>query len=142
MDYGNLTAKAAKGFSVGVGVFGSTYVGNTIADNTELGNTGVAAGEAVVGMGAAVLSDELGNQLMRFDRRLADIASFGAEHVGYGIMGAGVAEAADNMQTGAGTQEYIQVDSRDTQTAQAATDGGMEEEEEQQRARAYSLDTA
>ena len=139
MEFGNITMKAARGFSVGVGVFGSTFVGNTIADRTSLGDTGVALGEVGVGAAHALLSDEIGNQLASFDTRLANIADMGVEHVGYGVMGAGVAELADTMQTGAAADRVVTVNER--QESQSSESGSGNSQQSNGSGRPFSLNT-
>ena len=141
VDFGKVTMKAARGFSVGVGVFGSSFVGNTIADNTSLGNTGVALGEVGVGAAHALLSDELGNQLAGVDMRLANIADMGVEHVGYGVMGAGLAELADEMQTGAAADRVVTVNERSQGQSQSSGSGSGNSQQSSRSAEPFSLNT-
>ena len=132
--------KLVRGITTGVGVFGSTYVGNAIENNSDFGNLGVAASQMVLGAGVAVGSERLGQMAGERTGAQAGLVSVATEHIGYGIHGAGFAEAADSLnseQTGARTgnpDRVVTVDARASQEAQTNTaqTGGSN----------YSLDTA
>lgn len=139
VDMETLVEKALKGTAVGIGVFGSTLVGNTIERNTGFGNLGVAASQAALGYGAAVMSDYVGEQASGFDQRVGNILDMGIEHVGYGIHAAGVAEGADVVYNGSLPTSNVQVNRRSqsssngNKTQTGANTGGRE--------RVFSVDT-
>lgn len=132
--------KLAKGITTGIGVFGSTYVGNAVENNSDFGDLGVAASQMVLGAGIAVGSDRLGQMAGERTGAQSGLITVGVEHIGYGIHGAGFAEAADSLnteQTGARSgnpDRVVTVDARasgnsNNNTAETASDN-------------YSLDTA
>jgi len=92
--------KLAKGLTTGVGVFASTYTGNAIENNTNLGSLGIAGTQMALGAGVAVASERLGDELSGRTGAEQGLAEVGVEHIGYGIHGAGFAEAADELSMG------------------------------------------
>jgi len=117
----NVTRKLAKGITTGIGVFASTFVGNTIENRFDLGGNGVGAAQMAVGAGVAVASDrvaQLAGQQSTAARGSEGLIELGVEHVGYGIHGAGFAEVADNLQ-GAGGETGAPADRVVTVNAQA-----------------------
>jgi len=103
--------KLAKGLTTGAGVFASTIVGDTIDEIVPGGDTGTAVGQMALGAGVAVASDriapgDLNENAFSVDSSLIET---GVEHFGYGIHGAGFAELADMVQTGAQTGQTVTV---------------------------------
>lgn len=130
--------KLAKGLTTGVGVFASTFVGNVMENRLPFGGTGVGVGQMALGAGIAVGSERLGELAGQRAGQPAGLMEIGIEHVGYGIHGAGFAELADELQTGARAERMVNVkarrDSASNQTGAQAS--------QQQREQNYSLDTA
>jgi|APHM01.1.fsa_nt_gi hypothetical protein len=89
--------KLAKGLTTGVGVFASTYTGDLIENNSNLGNLGIAGTQMALGAGVAVASERLGDELNTRTGAEQGLAEVGVEHIGYGIHGAGFAEAAESL---------------------------------------------
>lgn len=110
VDLNMVKDKLVKGGLVGVGTFTSSYIGNEVEKRAGLGGMGVAGSEIAVGAGVAVASEHfLGSngQVRGFN------VQQGAEYVGYGIQGAGWAELADTVQTGAiGGSNLVRVESQ------------------------------
>jgi len=129
--------KLAKGLTTGVGVFASTFVGNLMEDNLPLGGTGVGVGQMALGAGIAVGSERLGGALGQRTGGRDSLMEVGVEHIGYGIHGAGFAELADEMQTGAQSERMVNVrarrDNANTSTARTSRASPSAN---------YSLDTA
>lgn len=90
--------KLAKGITTGVGVFASSFVGETIQDQFGLGNVGVGLGQMAIGAGVAVGSEQLGGMIGQRAGFGQGLLETGVEHVGYGIHGAGFAQLADELQ--------------------------------------------
>jgi hypothetical protein len=132
--------KLTKGITTGVGVFGSTFVGNAIENNSDFGDLGVAGGQMLLGAGIAVGSERLGSLAGERTGAQAGLVEVATEHIGYGIHGAGFAEAADSLnseQTGAmrdSPDRVVTVDARAGGSGATSSDGTSAEE--------YSLDTA
>lgn len=130
--------KLAKGLTTGVGVFASTFVGNVMEDRLPLGGTGVGVGQMALGAGIAVGSERLGAIAGQRAGQPQGLMEIGIEHVGYGIHGAGFAELADELQTGARSERMVNVSARrdnaSQQTGQQASANGQSQ--------TYSLDTA
>lgn len=117
----NITRKLAKGVTTGLGVFASTFVGNTIENRFDLGGNGVGAAQMAIGAGVAVASDrvaQLAGQQSTAARGSEGIIELGVEHVGYGVHAAGFAEVADNLQ-GTGGETGAPADRVVTVNAQA-----------------------
>lgn len=130
--------KLAKGLTTGVGVFASSYVGNTIESQFDLSGNGIAATQLALGAGLAVGSERLGG--LAGQRTGADdsLLEIGIEHVGYGIHGAGFAELADNVQTGQSADRVVAVRAR----ADDANNTSEQNNEATEAGSSYSLDTA
>jgi len=130
--------KLAKGLTTGVGVFASTFVGNVMENRLPFGGTGVGVGQMALGAGIAVGSERLGELAGQRAGQPAGLMEIGIEHVGYGIHGAGFAELADELQTGARAERMVNVkarrDSASNQTGAQGSASGTQ--------RDYSLDTA
>lgn len=129
--------KLAKGLTTGVGVFASSFVGNTIEDAAPFGGTGVAASQMVLGAGVAVGSEKLGGAVSGRTGAQQGLVELGVEHIGYGIHGAGFAELADTMQTGADTDRVVTVNARSDDAQNQQNNSGSSG-----RAENFSLDTA
>lgn len=134
--------KAAKGLTTGAGVFASTFVGDAIDDVVPGGDNGVAIAQMAAGLGVAVGAERISGRAVDQNSFDIDAALFetGVEHFGYGIHGAGFAELADQIQTGAQTGQTVTVraNADDAQTSQNAEsvrtrEGDMSD---------FSLDTA
>lgn len=130
--------KLAKGLTTGVGVFASTFVGNVMENRLPFSGTGVGVGQMALGAGIAVGSERLGEVAGARAGQPQGLMELGIEHIGYGIHGAGFAELADELQTGARAERMVNVkarrDSANNQTgAQGSTSGTSQD---------YSLDTA
>lgn len=130
--------KLAKGLTTGVGVFASTFVGNTIENNLPFSGVGVGVGQMALGAGIAVGSEQIGDAVGRQVNQPDGLLELGVEHIGYGIHGAGFAELADELQTGASSERMVSVnarrDSASQQTGAEASGSNMQSD--------YSLDTA
>ncbi len=134
-----ILTKAAKGLTTGAGVFASTFVGDAIDDYVPGGDNGTALAQMAAGLGVSVGAERISQRTV--DERNFDIDSAlfetGVEHFGYGVHGAGFAELADQLQTGAQTGQTV--------TVRARSDDTMTEEPEEatgNATNAYSLDTA
>jgi len=130
--------KLAKGLTTGVGVFASTFVGNVMENRLPFGGTGVGVGQMALGAGIAVGSERLGEVAGQRAGQPQGLMEIGIEHVGYGIHGAGFAELADELQTGARAERMVNVKARrDSANNQTGAQASQQQREEQ-----YSLDTA
>lgn len=127
--------KLAKGLTTGVGVFASTFVGNAAEDYVPGGGIGVAGTQMALGAGIAVGSEKLGDAAGSRVGADSGLMELGVEHVGYGIHGAGFAELADEMQTGASADRVVTVNAQADSVQQNESDNGSE-------AASFSLDTA
>jgi len=134
VNFDMVKRKLAKGLTTGVGVFASSFVGNTIEDLAPFGGTGVAAAQMTLGAGVAVGSEKLGEQVSGRTGAQQGLVELGVEHIGYGIHGAGFAELADTMQTGAATDRVVTVNAR--------SDNAQDENASSGQASSFSLDTA
>lgn len=137
--------KLAKGLTTGAGVFASTLVGDLIDDAVPGGDVGTAFGQMAVGAGVAVGAENISGRALNesnFEINSALIET-GVEHFGYGIHGAGFAELADQVQTGAHTgNRMVSVSARsdDAQTGQRVQVTNTNDSS--QAGQEYSLDTA
>lgn len=104
---------------VGGGVFGSTFVGDAIDDFVPGGDLAVAGGEIGVGLGLTLAPELLGGRGGSLGTVVDILDREEVEFVGYGIGGAGAAEAADMIQTGALADKTISF-----QTGQQASSSG------------------
>jgi hypothetical protein len=131
--------KAAKGLTTGAGVFASTFVGDAIDDVVPGGDNGVAITQMAAGLGVAVGAERISDRAVNQNSFDIDAALFetGVEHFGYGIHGAGFAELADQIQTGAQTGQTVTVraNADNAQTSQGVRT-------QQGAASDFSLDTA
>lgn len=138
--------KLAKGLTTGAGVFASTLVGDTIDEFVPGGDTGTALGQMAVGAGVAVGAERISGRATDVDSFSVGAGLFetGVEHFGYGIHGAGFAELADMVQTGAHTGQTVSVRARadDAQTGQQADSSNSQSTNTQRQPADYSLDTA
>jgi len=111
VDMESVLAEVKRTAYVGAGTFASSTVGGFLDDYVPGGNLGVAAGQALAGAGVAVGADEY---LDSRNTRGLDI-SMGemVRHVGYGVGGAGFAEAGDAVSTGSSEQgQMVEVRTR------------------------------
>jgi hypothetical protein len=130
--------KLAKGLTTGIGVFGSSFIGNTLEDQLPFSGYGVGVGQMALGAGIAVGSEKLGGVVGGRTGARDSLVETGIEHVGYGIHGAGFAEVADQLQTGARAERMVNVRARrDDAQQRAASDTGSASMGD-----SYSLDTA
>lgn len=123
VNYDNVLEKLKRGAYVGAGTFVSSFVGNAIEDFTPLGGIGVALGQVGVGAGVAVGTDmALGDP--RVDVTNEEMVAQAGEFMGYGVIGAGFSELAENVQaqaqTGASADRVVDVRQAGAQTGQAA----------------------
>jgi len=133
----NIKMKLAKGLTTGVGVFASTFVGETVEDQFGLSGMGVGLSQMAIGAGVAVGSEQLGGIIGQRASVGNGLLEAGVEHVGYGIHGAGFAQLADELQqSGASADRVVTVNAnadRNSQTSQNTSSAGADE---------FSLDTA
>lgn len=138
MNTQKIKMKLAKGLTTGIGVFGSSYIGNTMEDQLPFSGYGVGVGQMALGAGIAVGSEKFGSMVGGRTGARDGLVETGIEHVGYGIHGAGFAEVADQLQTGARAERMVNVRARRQEAQQRASSnsnaGGAGE--------SYSLDTA
>lgn len=138
MNMQKIKMKLAKGLTTGLGVFGSSFIGNTMEDQLPFSGYGVGVGQMALGAGIAVGSEKLGGVVGGRTGARDSLVETGIEHVGYGIHGAGFAEVADQLQTGARAERMVNVRARRQEAQQRSASennaGGMGE--------SYSLDTA
>lgn len=130
-------SKLARGLTTGAGVFASTIVGDLLDEAVPGGDTGVALGQMAVGAGVAVGAERIapGNLNESNFQIDANLLEAGVEHFGYGIHGAGFAELADQVQTGAQTGQSV--------TVRARSQDAMETQDEtNNQADSFSIDTA
>ena len=144
--------KLAKGLTTGVGVFASTFVGNTIEEQFDLGGNGVGVAQMAIGAGTALASERaagaLGQRVTQAQGN-ESLVEVGIEHVGYGIHGAGFAEVADNLrgvggeaQTGASADRVVTVNAR--AQGNSPSNGQMRQAPQREQAAAtqgFSLDS-
>lgn len=124
--------RLAKGLTTGAGVFASTFVGNALENRAGLSGLSVPLGQMVIGAGVAVGSDRLGEAVnMRTSRGNRSLFTTGVEHFGYGVHGAGFAEAAENIQSGQRADRVVTVNARSDEAAQRSADANAD----------FSLDT-
>lgn len=118
---------------VGVGTFGSTYVGNFLDEHMPGGDPAVAASQALAGAGAAVAVDEyIGGP--RSTRGLDFDSGEMMRYASYGVGGAGFAELGDVLNENAlfeQEQETVEVRTR-SNASQASSEQETEEEPEAQ----------
>lgn len=122
----NVMKKLKNGFFVGMGTFGSTFVGNFLDDQLPGGDIGVGVGQLAVGAGMSVAADEF------IDNR-SSIPNDVVEFSGYGVQGAAWAELADAVtsgQTSGGVTEVEVSDVSDTGSSPDVDRGGQVREEE------------
>lgn len=85
-----------RGLFVGIGAFGSSFVGSFVEGQLGTGDVGTSAAQVAVGLGVSVGSDEVfGNT----DALPNDFMEF----AGYGVQGAGWSNLGTAVQTGANT---------------------------------------
>jgi hypothetical protein len=113
--------KLAKGITTGIGVFGSTLVGNVMEEQLPIQGNQVGVGQMALGAGIAVGSERLGSVLGQRAGQPEGLVEIGVEHIGYGIHGAGFAEVADNLQTGARSDRVVSVNTRDMGSSEMQT---------------------
>lgn len=135
--------KLAKGLTTGAGVFASTFVGDLIDDSVPGGDLGTALGQMAVGAGVAVGAERISGRAV--DQRDFSVntalVETGVEHFGYGIHGAGFAELADKIQTGASSRERMVSVSARSDGVQTGQEVSVREVSEPVN-REFSLDTA
>lgn len=83
--------KLRRNLYVGLGTFGSTFVGNMVEDHVPGGDAGVGVANVVVGTGLSVGSDMVFQNRQSFPNDIVEFA-------GYGIAGSGWAEIADELR--------------------------------------------
>lgn len=134
--------KLAKGLTTGAGVFVSSYVGEAVETQTDLGAMGIGLSQMAVGAGAAVASEQLTDTVLGDVGVADDLIELGGEHIGYGIHGAGFAQIADELQaelsdqqTGAAVDRVVTVEADAEMNSEA-------ENPNSQTAESFSLDTA
>jgi len=90
-----------------------------------------------LGAGVAVGSEKLGGAVSGRTGAQQGLVELGVEHIGYGIHGAGFAELADTIQTGAAADRVVTVNAR-------SDDAQMNQENNASsgQAQSFSLDTA
>lgn len=114
---------------VGLGTFGSALVGNGLSrllPGDDVSDVAVAGGQAVVGAGAASLAE------LRMDPMETEGLGFdfgeAAQHVGYGVGGAGFAEAADLLSQDGGGSEVVEVRTRSNASRATSTSNVSKEQ--------------
>lgn len=88
---------------VGVGTFGSSFIGGTLADNLPVGDVGVSGVQALAGAGAASFIAERQGRQSTTSGLSFDVNEM-ARHASYGVGGAGFAELADSVRSGSSGQ--------------------------------------
>lgn len=138
VDMQRVKTVLAKGLTTGAGVYSSTFIGNRIESQFNLGGNGVAAAEILLGAGVALGAPRIAGMAGGRVGGRQNLLSTGVEHFGYGVHGAGFAELADNVQTGQRASRVVTVNARADNARQRseATEGLRESSGE------FSLDTA
>jgi len=112
---------------VGVGTFGSSFIGGALADNLPVGDVGVSGVQALAGAGAASFIAERQGRQSTTSGLSFDVNEM-ARHASYGVGGAGFAELADSVR-GSGSssqgQDMIEVRTR-SNASQHTPDHGSE----------------
>lgn len=124
VDMDNVMTKLRRGMFVGLGTFGSTFVGNAVADFTPGGDLGTAAGELATGAGVSVAADE-------FVPEDGAIPNDAVEFAGYGIQGAAWAELADAVQADSTSGSVTEVDVTEVRRSSAPTPTANNRREEE-----------
>lgn len=138
MDMEDVFTKLKRGLYVGAGTFMSSYVGNQVEEFT--GGSGAVVAMSQVGVGSvmAIGTDAVIGNLDREISRENELVQMG-EFAGYGVIGAGAAEFAENVrtdgQTGAEADRIVSVNASGAQQPSGANTGQAE-------AQTFSLDTA
>jgi hypothetical protein len=119
VDYDRVKNKLIRGLSVGTGVFVSKYTGDILEEQLNLQGISVSAGQMALGAGIAIGAEEIGNVSGISAGRGEGLAETVIEFGGYGVHGAGFAEAAENLQggtqsaqTGASADQVVRVRAR------------------------------
>lgn len=131
-----LMEKAVRSIGTGLGVLGSSSVGDFISNNSSLGNVGVGLGQFAVGHGVALATEQDMVSGLLGSRRRKGMILDGVEHVGHGVAGAGFAEAGETFRTQTSQQadEVVRVE------ADASRSSGNQSEEVTERP--FSADVA
>ena len=134
-----MLTKAAKGITTGAGVFASTFIGDTMDEYVPGGDNAVALGQMAAGLGVSIGAEKISDRAVNERDFDVDSAFFeeGVEHFGYGTHGAGCAELADQLQTGAQSGQTVTVRARSDNTANQG-----QAEATAPPTGTYSLDTA
>lgn len=130
MDFDLVQTKLLRGAYVGAGSFASSFAGNIMSRHLPFGDMGVSGGKVALGVGVSIGAEEVIGET-------DSIPNEAAEFAGYGIQGAGFAELANTLQTGANTGRTVSVQSRKT-----GSDTSSDSDEEEAATAAYRLDTA
>jgi hypothetical protein len=109
----NVTTKLRRGLFVGIGTFGSTFVGNFMEGVTPGGDIGTAVAQLGVGAGMSVAADEFVDD---YDSIQNDVV----EYSGYGVQGAAWAEMADMITAGTTSGGVTEVDVTEVSRTQAS----------------------
>jgi len=92
---------------VGVGTFGSSFIGGTLADQLPVGDVGVSGVQALAGAGAATFISERQGRTTMTSGLTFDVNEM-ARHASYGVGGAGFAELADSVRGSGGSSSQGQ----------------------------------
>lgn len=132
MDFDLVQTKLLRGAYVGAGSFASSFAGNLMSEHLPISDMGVSAGKVALGVGVSIGAEEvIGDD--------DSIPNEAAEFAGYGVQGAGFAELANTLQTGADTGSTVSV--RSKRTGQDTSSSSSDEQSSSQPAQ-YRLDTA
>lgn len=111
---------------VGVGTFGSSFIGGTLADALPVGDVGVSGVQTLAGAGAASFIAERQGRQTTTTGLTFDVNEM-ARHASYGIGGAGFAELADSLRASASSgQEMIEVRTRSNASQHTPDHGSMQ----------------
>jgi len=113
---------------VGVGTFGSSFIGGAMADVLPVGDLGVSGVQALAGAGVASFIAERQGRQTTTSGLSFDVNEM-ARHASYGVGGAGFAELADSVQSGSSSQSQSgdMIEVRTRSDASQHTPGHMDQ---------------
>lgn len=117
VDMENVTQKLRNGLFVGLGTFGSTFVGNAMDGFMPGGDLGTAAGQLAAGAGISVAADE-------YIEDRSSVPNDVVEYAGYGVQGAAWAEMADAVTSDTTNAGVTEVDVREISRTSRTNTGG------------------
>jgi hypothetical protein len=106
VDMESVMSKLRNGLFVGLGTFGSTFVGNAMDGFMPGGDLGTAAGQLAAGAGISVAADE-------YIEDRSSVPNDVVEYAGYGVQGAAWAEMADAFTSDTTSAGVTEVDVRE-----------------------------